>query len=126
MKIGGIITRSMATVLPMALAASLASCAVAKQPPMPVITGSALALPAVGDTTPVYVYLTASTPGPQPGANLIYISPDHEKIFGVAPSGEQSPAFSVDEAANGAGGLDVLLARLSDEVKSRMSSRSLD
>ncbi len=115
MKIRGIITRWMATVLPMLLAASLASCAVARQPPTPVITGSALALPAVGGTTPVYVYLTASAASPEAGAKFFNISPDHEKIFGVTPSGKQFPALSVDEAATEAGGLDVLLARLSDE-----------
>ncbi len=111
--------RRMRTVLPMLLAASLASCA-ARQLPPPVVTGSALALPAVGNTTPVYVYLSASAASPQTssppaGANVFYVSVDHEEIFGITPSGERFSAFSVDEAANSAGGYDSLLARLSDE-----------
>lgn len=117
MKHGGIITRLAATLLPMLLAASLASCAV-RQPPMPVITGSALALPAVGETTPVYVYLTASagsSASPAPGAEVFYVSADRDKIFGNTPDGHQFPALSADEAANRAGGFDTLLARLSDE-----------
>jgi hypothetical protein len=122
MNSGGIITRSVATVLPMLLAASLASCA-ATQPPMRVITASALALPAVGATTPVYVYLAASAgstqninaSSPPAGADHLYLSVDSEKTFGITPSGAHFRPLSVHEAANSAGGVDALPARLSDE-----------
>jgi hypothetical protein len=87
-------------------AASLIACFAVKKLPPPKATGSALALPAVANTMPVFVFVKSD------GGNF---SVERQKISGIAVGGKEFRALSTDDAADTAGGPDQLLARLSDE-----------
>jgi hypothetical protein len=86
---------------------SLSSCLYEEKLPPPITTGSALALPAVGGTVPVYVFITGDA----------LLSVRRETVSGITASGAGFHALSADEAADGAGGAEKLLAKLSDETE---------
>jgi hypothetical protein len=87
---------------------TLSSCFAGYSEPMPPrVYCAAVALPAVEKTIPVYVYIQ------QPAG--LKLSAERKNIVGIAPDRTEVHAYSLEEAAQAAGGSDKLLARLSDE-----------
>ena len=89
--------------------ALLLGCATAQKPPPLSVSGGAFSLPAVGKTMPISLFLTANPDVP--------VSVKYDAIRGVAQSGAEVSAMTLDAAAEGAGGSDRLLAVLSDETE---------
>jgi len=96
-----------ATQLSLLLAVGCGTSAPPEQPKSPEVTGTALALPPVGKTLPVFIYLTRSD------GVATYLRP--EGIVGMTPDGSMVRTIDADQAAEAAGGSDKLLATVSDE-----------
>ncbi len=104
--------RKLARAVVSLLATGLIGCATrtASQslPTTPVLSGDALSLPPIGKTMPVAIFVRDSS---------VPLSVEREAVYGITDANLVVPAMKLEDAANDAGGINQLLATLSNETE---------
>ncbi len=101
--------RSISLITIIGFMTTMLGCGVAQQNAVtPILAGDALSIPPIGKTMPVAVFVRDSS---------VLLSARRETVYGITAANLVVPAMKLEDAADAAGGVDQLLATLSNETE---------